>query len=53
MNLTVLNIDSNFYTKHLSTRPFQQGNMKIFKQTDKITLTYKIKRQTKNFNNYL
>ena len=34
------NIDSNFYTKHISNRPFQQGNMKIFKQTVKITLTY-------------
>ena len=34
------NTDLNFYTKHISTRPFQQGNMKIFKQTGKITITY-------------
>ena len=27
--------DSNFYTKHISTHPFQQGNMNIFKQTGK------------------
>ena len=40
MNLTVLHIDSNFYTKHISSRPFQQGNMKIFRQTGKITITY-------------
>ena len=31
------NIDSNFYTKHICTRPFQQGNMKIFKLIGKIT----------------
>ena len=34
------NTDLNFYTKHISTHPFQQGNMKIFKQTGKITITY-------------
>ena len=34
------NIDYDFYTKHISIRPFQKGNMKIFKQTGKITISY-------------
>ena len=40
MNLTVLHTDLNFYTKHISTRPFQQGNMNIFEQIGKITINY-------------
>ena len=49
LNLTVLQQRlKNFYTKHISTRPFQQESMTFFKQTGKITITYYIKRQSKN-----
>ena len=47
------NIYSNFYTNHISTRPFPQGNMIIFKQTGKINHNFLDKRQTKNFNYYI
>ena len=54
MNPTVLQHRlKNFYTKHISTRPFQQESMTIFKQTNKTTITYYIKRQTKKINNFI